>query len=166
MTGSISVVVEIPKGSRNKYEMNPATGRIHLDRMLFTSVQYPADYGFVEETLAEDGDALDALVLVGAPTFPGCVIEVRPVGVFHMTDDKGVDDKILTVPVGDPLWSSVNTLTEVPGHLLNEIAHFFAIYKDLEGKKVITGGWGGEDEAVRIIESSRAAFFTPRETSA
>jgi len=124
VTGSISVVVEIPKGSRNKYEMNPATGRIHLDRMLFTSVQYPADYGFVEETLAEDGDALDALVLVGAPTFPGCVIEVRPVGVFHMTDDKGVDDKILTVPVGDPLWSSVN------------------------------------------IESSRAAFFTPRETSA
>src|SRR5262249_36514572 len=129
---ALVVFVEIPAGSRNKYELDRETGAIVLDRMLFTSMRYPSDYGFVAGTLAGDGDPLDALVLVGEPTFPGCRIRARPVGLFRMRDEKGADDKILCVPLRDPLWSSAQELSDLPQTLLNEIEHFFAVYKDLE----------------------------------
>ena len=150
-----TVVVEIPTGSRNKYEMDHESGRIHLDRMLFSSVHYPTDYGFVEGTLGEDGDPLDALVLVGQPTFPGCVIEVRPVGVFHMTDEKGRDEKILCVPISDPHWNYVEALDDVPPHLLKEIEHFFTIYKQLEEKQTSVQGWDDDSIARKIIDEAR-----------
>ena len=132
---SITVMIEIPKGSRNKYEFDKKTGWIVFDRMLFSSVHYPSDYGFIPGTLARDGDPLDALVLVWEPTFPGCIIEARPVGLFKMWDEKGQDDKILCVPIGDPLWNHIETLDDVNPHLLKEIEHFFQIYKALEKKK-------------------------------
>lgn len=153
---TISVVVEIPKGSRNKYEIDRATGRIRLDRMLFSSVHYPADYGYIEGTLGGDGDALDALVLVGEPTFPGCLIEARPVGAFIMSDDKGQDEKILTVPVSDPHANAIVGLGDVHPHLLLEIEHFFTIYKQLEGKAVEIKGWEDERSAVAIIWEATA----------
>ncbi|HZD78444.1 MAG TPA: inorganic diphosphatase [Actinomycetota bacterium] len=156
----VTVVVEIPKGSRNKYEMDHETGAIVLDRMLFTSMQYPADYGFIEHTLALDGDPLDALVFVGEPTFPGCHILVRPIGLFRMHDEKGPDEKILCVPIKDPLWSLINELSDVNPNLLNEIEHFFAVYKDLEGHKVGTEGFGEREEALGVIEG---AFQRARE---
>lgn len=158
MTDTVTVIVEIPKGSRNKYEMDKATGRIHLDRMLFSAVHYPTDYGFIEHTLGGDGDPLDALVLVNEATFPGCVIEVRPVGVFHMSDDKGEDEKVLTVPVSDPYWNQIRTLSEVQPHLLREIEHFFTIYKDLEGKSVVIKGWEDEANARALIASAQEAY--------
>lgn len=156
MAQTYSVVVEIPKGSRNKYELDKATGRIRLDRMLFSSVHYPADYGFIEGTLGGDGDPLDALVLVGEATFPGCVIEVRPIGVFRMTDDKGEDEKVLTVPIGDPHWNQLERLADVPRHLLREIEHFFTVYKDLEGKLVTIKGWEDEQVARALITEAVA----------
>src|SRR5919201_49739 len=128
----VTVVVEIPKGSRNKYELDAATGHIVLDRMLFTSVQYPAEYGFIEGTVGGDGDPLDALVFVGEPTFPGCRVRARPIGLFRMRDEKGPDEKILCVPLRDPLWSTVQDVDDLQGGLLREIEHFFAVYKALE----------------------------------
>lgn len=151
------VVVEIPKGSRNKYEMDPATGHLVLDRMLFTSMMYPADYGFIEGTLGGDGDTLDALVFVGEPTFPGCRIGARPVGLFRMTDEKGPDEKILCVPLRDPMWSHVRELEDLNPNLLNEIEHFFQVYKDLEDKKVDTAGFGSRTEALEVIAEARDA---------
>lgn len=153
----VTVVIEIPKGSRNKYEMDPTTGHLVLDRMLFTSMVYPADYGFIEGTLGGDGDALDALVFVGEPTFPGCRIQVRPIGLFRMSDEKGPDEKILCVPLRDPMWSHIERLGDVNENLLNEIEHFFQVYKELEHKEVATGGFGDRDEAVAVIEAARAA---------
>jgi inorganic pyrophosphatase len=153
---ALTVVVEIPKGSRNKYELDPQTGAIVLDRMLFTSMQYPADYGFIEGTLGGDGDTLDALVFVGEPTFPGCRIRVRAVGLFRMRDEKGADEKILCVPLRDPMWSHVSDVSDLNPNLLSEIEHFFQVYKDLEGKEVETGGFGGRDEALSVIEGARA----------
>lgn len=149
--------VEIPKGSRNKYEIDHETGQIVLDRMLFTSMQYPADYGFIEHTLGGDGDPLDALVFVGEPTFPGCRIRVRPVGLFRMTDEKGADEKILCVPLRDPMWSHVTDLDDLNENLLNEIEHFFMVYKDLEHKPVGTDGFGDRAEALEVIAAARAA---------
>ena len=151
----VRVVVEIPKGSRNKYELDPETGRITLDRMLFTSMQYPADYGFIEGTLGGDGDTLDALVFVGEPTFPGCVIRARPVGLFRMHDEKGADEKILCVPLKDPMWSQIQELDDLNPNLLNEIEHFFQVYKELEDKKVATEGFGGRAEALDVIDEAR-----------
>ncbi|MBI4259045.1 MAG: inorganic diphosphatase [Actinobacteria bacterium] len=151
----MTVVVEIPKGSRNKYELDPATGHIVLDRMLFTSMQYPADYGFIEGTLGGDGDTLDALVFVGEPTFPGCRIRARPVGMFRMTDEKGPDEKILCVPLRDPTWSHIEDIDDIRPELLNEIEHFFAVYKDLEGHKVSTEGFAARPEALSVIEEAR-----------
>jgi inorganic pyrophosphatase len=151
----VRVVVEIPKGSRNKYELDPETGRITLDRMLFTSMQYPADYGFIEGTLGGDGDTLDALVFVGEPTFPGCVIRARPVGLFRMRDEKGADEKILCVPLKDPMWSQIRELDDLNPNLLNEIEHFFQVYKELEDKKVATEGFGGRAEALDVIDEAR-----------
>jgi inorganic pyrophosphatase len=149
--GTLTVLVEIPKGSRNKYELDHATGRIMLDRMLFTSMQYPADYGFIEGTLGGDGDPLDALVFVGEPTFPGCRIRVRAVGMFRMRDEKGPDEKILCVPLRDPMWSQVEGLTDLNENLLNEIEHFFQVYKQLEHKPVGTDGFADRDEAMRTV---------------
>lgn len=154
--GVLTVVVEIPKGSRNKYEMDHVTGEIYLDRMLFTSMQYPADYGFIEGTLGGDGDPLDALVFVGESTFPGCKIRARPIGLFRMTDEKGEDEKILCVPLRDPMWSHVTDLTGIPLTLLNEIEHFFQVYKDLEGHKVVTDGFEPREAAERVISQARA----------
>ncbi len=157
----VMVLVEIPGGSRNKYEMDEATGRITLDRMLFTAMRYPADYGYIEDTLAEDGDPLDALVLVGEPTFPGCWIRARPVAVFHMSDEKGPDEKVILVPLKDPQWSGINDITDVNPNLLNEIEHFFTVYKDLEPGETSVRGWGDRDEALDIIHACRERAGTP-----
>lgn len=154
----VEVVIEIPKGSRNKYEYDKERGIIKFDRMLFSAMHYPSDYGFIPETLAQDADPLDALVLVWEPTFPGCHIEAKPVGLFKMWDEKGADEKILCVPVLDPLWNHIESLEDVPPHLLKEIEHFFRVYKDLEEKKVGIEGWEGRDSALRIIEESRRRF--------
>ncbi|MBO8141690.1 MAG: inorganic diphosphatase [Firmicutes bacterium] len=155
MVDDVLVMVEIPRGSRNKYEYDPKTGRFFLDRMLFSSVHYPADYGFIPDTLARDGDELDALVLVGEATFPGCVIRARPVGLFEMSDEKGPDEKVLAVPVSDPQWNWVQDLRDVPAHLLREITHFFKVYKDLEEKSTRVGGWHDAAYARRVIEEAR-----------
>jgi inorganic pyrophosphatase len=153
----IEVVVEIPRGSRNKYEMDHATGHIRLDRMLFTSTRYPLDYGFIPDTLAEDGDPLDALVLLDEPTFPGCRVLARPVAVFWMSDEHGPDAKILTVPTRDPWYEAVRDLTDVPEHLAAEIGHFFDIYKELEpGKSTDVRGWQDRNSAEQVIEAALA----------
>ncbi len=149
---SFDVLIEIPKGSRNKYEYDFELKKVRYDRMLFSSMMYPADYGFIPETLALDGDPLDVLVLVTEPTFPGCVMQVKPIGVFHMADDKGPDEKVLCVPVSDPIWNKLNDLSDMNPHLLKEIEHFFKVYKDLENKKVDVEGWGNVDEAYDILE--------------
>ena len=151
----IDVVVEIPRGSRNKYELDHATGRIRLDRRLFSATVYPADYGFVDRTLGEDGDPLDALVILDEPTFPGCVIGCRPVGVFWMEDDAGPDAKIICVVDGDPRWERVQDIGDLPEHLTEEIEHFFTIYKQLEpGKWADTRGFQGVAEARAEIAQS------------
>lgn len=150
---TFDVLVEIPRGSRNKYEYDFDLKRMRFDRMLFSSMMYPADYGFIPETLALDGDPLDVLVLVTKPTFPGCVIEVKPIGVFHMADDKGPDEKVICVPVSDPIWNKLNDLEDINTHLLKEIEHFFQVYKDLENKTVDVGGWGDVKEAQQIIKA-------------
>ena len=148
---TFDVLIEIPRGSRNKYEYDFDLKRMRFDRMLFSSMMYPADYGFIPETLALDGDPLDVLVLVNEPTFPGCVMEVKPIGVFHMADEKGPDEKIICVPVSDPIWNTLNDLSDLNPHLVKEIEHFFQVYKDLENKKVDVGGWGDVNEAKDIL---------------
>ena len=155
----IEVLIEIPKGSRNKYEWDPKEKMIRFDRMLFSAVHYPSDYGFIPDTLAGDGDPLDALVLVWEPTFPGCLIEARPVGLFKMWDEKGPDEKILCVPTKDPMWNVITNLKMVPKHLLLEIQHFFTIYKDLEKKKTSVEGWEDREQALKVIAEARAAFL-------
>jgi inorganic pyrophosphatase len=157
--GTVEVFVEVPKGSRNKYEYDTETEAFRLDRMLFSSVHYPGDYGFIPNTLAEDGDELDALVILGDPTFPGCLITVRIVGVLHMTDEKGPDAKILGVPTKDPRWTHIQVFSDVPEHLKEEIFHFFSIYKDLEEKIVSVDGWAGREEALAEVEASRKRYI-------
>ena len=152
---TLTAVIEIPGGSRNKYELHPDSGNIFLDRMLFTATRYPADYGFIDGTLGGDGDALDALVFVGEPTFPGCHIEVRAVGMFVMRDEKGVDEKVLCVPLRDPAWSHVQELSDLRQTLLAEIEHFFSVYKDLEDHATETDGFRDRDEALATIEQAR-----------
>jgi inorganic pyrophosphatase len=150
------VIVEIPQGSRNKYEMDHRMGRIRLDRMLFTSTRYPADYGYIEGTLGRDGDPLDALVRVGEPTFPGCVIACRAVGMFVMRDEKGPDEKILCVPAHDPRHAHVRDIGDVPTFEQLEISHFFEVYKDLEpGKSVEGSHWTDREHAYEEISASR-----------
>jgi inorganic pyrophosphatase len=149
---AVDVVIEIPRGSRNKYEMDQETGRIWLDRTLFTSTSYPADYGMVPGTLAEDDDPLDALVLVNEPTFPGCVIRSRPVGVFWMSDEHGPDAKLVCVPADDTRFEEWEDIADLPESMLNEISHFFDVYKDLEpGKSSSTRGWGDAREARQVL---------------
>ena len=149
------VMIEVPKGSRNKYEYDKVNKCIRYDRMLHSPVHYPTDYGFFLDTLAQDGDPLDALVLVWEPTFPGCIVDARPVGVFKMRDEKGLDEKILCIPVHDPLWMHLNSLYDVPPHLLREIEHFFDIYKELEEKKTVVEGWANREEAITIMKAAR-----------
>ena len=149
------VTIEIPKGHRNKYEVDHETGRIRLDRLLFTSTRYPADYGYVEDSLGEDSDPLDALVILQAPTFPGCLIKCRAIGMFRMTDEAGGDDKILCVPAGDPRQAHLVDLEQVSSFDRLEIQHFFETYKDLEpGKSVEGANWVGRAEAEAEITAS------------
>jgi inorganic pyrophosphatase len=151
----VVVFVEVPSGSRNKYEYDAGSGTVMLDRRLFVSMSYPADYGFVEGTMGEDGDPLDALVLVGDPTFPGCRIASRVVGVFRMADEKGPDEKILCVPLRDPAWMRISDVHDIPPELRNEIEHFFQVYKDLEsGTSTETRGFGNRAEAEEIIAAA------------
>jgi inorganic pyrophosphatase len=156
MEVEFDVVIEIPKGQRNKYEMDHASGRIRLDRMLFTSTRYPADYGFVEDTLAPDGDPLDALVLLEEPTFPGCLIRCRAIGMFRMRDEKGGDDKVLCVAATDPRMAHLHDLSDVSDFDKLEIQHFFEVYKALEpGKVVEASRWVGRQAAYEEIEACR-----------
>ncbi len=149
------VTIEIPQGSRNKYEVDHQTGRIRLDRLLFTSTRYPADYGYIEDSLGEDGDPLDALVLLDEPTWPGCLVRARPIGMFHMRDEAGGDDKILCVPAGDPRKDSILELDDISEYDRLEIQHFFETYKDLEpGKSVEGAHWAGREEAEDCIRES------------
>ncbi len=149
-------VVEIPKGTRNKYEYDERLGGIKFDRLLMSAATYPADYGYLRGTLGQDGDALDALVCLTEPTFPGCLIPVKPVGLFKMRDEKGIDDKIICVPLHDPYWNVYDELDDLPGLLRREIEQFFSIYKDLEGKPVTVEGWRPREDALEEIEASRA----------
>ncbi|RBY96129.1 inorganic pyrophosphatase [Blastococcus sp. TF02-8] len=149
------VTVEIPKGQRNKYELDHETGRIRLDRMLFTSTRYPADYGYIENTLGQDGDPLDALVILEEPTFPGCLVTCRAIGMFRMTDEAGGDDKVLCVPATDPRVAHLKEIDDVSEFDRLEIQHFFETYKDLEpGKSVEGAEWVGRAEAEAEIEAS------------
>ncbi len=155
----VEVIIEIPKGSRNKYEADHETGGIWLDRLLFTATMYPTDYGFFPQTLGEDGDPLDAMVLLEDPTFPGCHIRARPVGVFWMSDEKGPDAKVLTVPSTDPRWAEIKEIDDVPSHLLDEIAHFFEVYKALEPDKgTDISDWHGRPDAERAIREAQARY--------
>src|SRR5262245_56392263 len=131
---AVEAVVEIPKGSRNKYEVDHATGIMRLDRVLFPSLHYPTDYGFIPGTQAADGDPLDVLILVEEPTFPGCHVMIRLLGVLHMLDENGPDDKLLAIPMGEPCFDGIDELELLPQHRLVEIEHFFATYKKPEGK--------------------------------
>lgn len=149
------VTIEIPKGTKNKYEMDHHTGRIRLDRTLFTATQYPNDYGFIEGTLGQDGDPLDAMVLVPEATFPGALIECRAIGMFRMTDEMGGDDKVLCIPVADQRQNNIKELSDLPSLSLLEIEHFFSVYKDLEPGKSVEGAvWVGRSEAEMEIKAS------------
>jgi inorganic pyrophosphatase len=155
---TLLVLIEIPKGSRNKYEYDKQRKLVRFDRMLFSAVHYPSDYGFIMDTLGEDGDPLDALVLVGEPTFPGCLMEVKPIGLFNMWDEKGRDEKILCVPVSDPHWNHLERLEDLNPHLLIEIEHFFQVYKVLEEKKVGVEGWQGVEQALQIVREAQERY--------
>jgi len=168
----LTCFVEVPKGSRNKYEYDEEQGVLRLDRQLFASVVYPADYGFLEGTLTEEGarpgrgnpaariDArLDTLVLIGEPTFPGCRIDVRPIGIFQMRDETGVDDKVLCLPLGDPEWGDVHELEDVSQRVRDEIEHFFLVYKDLEPARVTAiEGWADRAKAQREVKEAQQRF--------
>ncbi|MFL5330070.1 MAG: inorganic diphosphatase [Gemmataceae bacterium] len=151
----VEAFVEIPRGSRNKYEYDPVTKSLRLDRVLFSSVHYPCDYGFIEGTHGADGDPLDILILVEDPTFPGCRVQVRPIGVLLMKDEHGGDEKILGVPVVDPRFDPVHDLKDLSPHWLAEIENFFNTYKTLEGKPTMTHGWQDAKAAWEVIEKSR-----------
>ncbi len=148
-------VVEIPKGTRNKYEYDPQLGGIKFDRLLASAATYPADYGYIRGTLGQDGDPLDALVCLYEPTFPGCLIPVKPVGMFQMEDEKGIDHKVICVPLEDPYWNENEQLEDLPELLRQEIEQFFSIYKDLEGGKVKIGGWRSRADAEAEIVRAR-----------
>lgn len=157
----IEVVVEIPKGSRNKYEIDHETGELWLDRLLFTATSYPADYGFVPDTLALDGDALDALVLLEEPTVPGCHIMARPIGIFWMDDEAGPDAKLLCVPAKDARWTHIQDLADLQPHLRQEIAHFFEVYKALEpAKSTEIGTWDDAATAALTVTAAKERYLS------
>jgi inorganic pyrophosphatase len=148
-------MIEIPKGSRNKYEYDEGIDRVILDRFLSSSTVYPTDYGYLIGHRGRDHDPLDCLVCVSEPTFPGCVIAVKPIALFLMEDEKGIDDKVVCVPKSDPGWNHAETLEDVPRALQREISHFFSIYKDLEDKEVTVHGWRSREEALEVIEDAK-----------
>lgn len=152
----VNAIIEIPKGHRSKFELDKVTGLFKLDRYLYSSSHYPSDYGFIPQTLAEDGDPLDILVMVNEPTFTGCLIESRVLGVFHMIDSGDADEKVLAVPEGDPLFRTYKTLADVPPHFLREVEHFFSTYKQLEGRAVEPIGWEGVETAQRVVKDAIA----------
>ena len=154
----VYTVVEVPRGSRNKYEYDKELGLIRLDRVLYSAMYYPGDYGFIPQTYYEDGDPLDVIVLVGEPSFPGALIVARPIGMFRMLDGGDPDDKILAVPHSDPLYRDYHNITDIPRHLLDEIAHFFSVYKDLQGVKVTPVGWESADAAKRAISHAMRLY--------
>ncbi len=155
---SFDAFVEIPAGSRNKYEYDFELKRLRFDRLLYSAMRYPADYGFIPETLALDGDPLDVLVMFTEPSIPGLVVEVKPVGIFFMEDDKGPDEKILCVPVSDPIMNELNDIEDVSSHVKKEVEHFFEVYKDLENKKVTTNGFGNKAAAIAMIKECKNRF--------
>lgn len=155
----VRMIVEIPKNSSNKYEYDHNLGMFRLDRALYSPVHYPGDYGFIPGTRADDGDPLDVLTLVEEPSFPGCLIEVRPIGILNMIDQNQCDQKILAVPNRNPRYENVHTLDDVFAHVRREIEHFFNIYKELENRETATLGWGGPGEARKIIMDTRQAYL-------
>jgi inorganic pyrophosphatase len=150
----VAVIVEVPKGSRNKYEYDHDTDKFKLNRVLYSSVHYPADYGYIDETLAEDGDEVDILVLIEEPTFVGCLMDAKPIGMLLMRDEKGPDNKVLGVAVSDPRWRYVNDVHDIPPHLLNEIENFFLTYKRLEAKVVTSEGWEDASKTKEYLNAS------------
>jgi inorganic pyrophosphatase len=155
----LTCVVEIPKGSRNKYEYDLQLGAIRLDRFVSASVVYPTDYGFIPQTLSLDGDALDVLVCVSEPTFPGCVVVARPIALLEMEDEHGIDPHVLSVPIADPGWNQLERFEDLPAQLVAEIGHFFAVYKDLDDNRRSTVcGWRDYEAAVLEIEESRHRY--------
>jgi len=152
------VIIEVPKGSKNKYELDKETGLLRLDRVLYSAVHYPADYGFVPRSFCDDGDPLDALVLGQVPVHPLCIVEARPIGVMRMRDDKGLDDKILAVSARDPAFEETRELGDLPAHTLREVQRFFQDYKTLENKEVVVDDFLGRDEAIRVIEESLSLY--------
>ena len=154
----VTAVIEIPAGSQNKYEYDHETHRIRLDRVLYSPFHYPAEYGFVPDTLAEDGDPLDVIVLLSQATFPGCEVRARLIGLLEMQDDKGVDDKLLAVGADDPRYDTVNSLDDVLPHTLKELAHFFESYKELEGKRVNVDRWLGPADAEQALSQARERY--------
>jgi len=151
-------IVEIPRGSRNKYEWNEELGPLTLDRFLFSSVVYPTDYGFIPKTMGLDNDPLDVMVCVSEPTFPGCVIKVKPIALLRMRDDNGQDDKVLCVPLSDPNWNSLDRLEDLATPFRDEISHFFGMYKQPEGKVVEVDGWYPKEDAIAEIEAARGRW--------
>ena len=158
----VRAIIEIPKNSSNKYEYDGDLGIFRLDRALYSPMHYPGDYGFVPGTLADDGDPLDILVLVDEPSFTGCLMETRPVGVLHMIDGKENDQKILAVPNRNPRYDSIHTIDQVYPHIRRELEYFFTIYKELQSAKALMEGWGGPREARRIINESRNTYLDRR----
>lgn len=155
---SVDVLIEIPRGSRNKYEYDKERGVFVLDRVLYSSVHYPTDYGYVPETLADDGDPVDVLVVVHQPTFPGCIVPTRPIGVLEMEDEAGLDHKVLGVPVSDPRYDGVSDLEDLGSHWLREIENFFATYKALEEKRTEVRQWEGAAAAWKVVREGREAY--------
>lgn len=155
----VHAVIEVPKGNRNKYEYSKKAGVIKLDRVLYSAVMYPGDYGFIPRTLFEDGDPMDILVMINEPTFPGCVIEARPIGMFKMIDNNEKDYKVLAVPSTDPNFDDIHKLEDIPQHFPREVEHFFLTYKQLQGTSVETLGWVGAEEAKAAIEASRQMYL-------
>ncbi|HRV90633.1 MAG TPA: inorganic diphosphatase [Anaerolineae bacterium] len=154
----VYTIVEIPKGSRNKYEYGKELGVLKLDRVLFSSLYYPGDYGLIPRTFYDDGDPLDIIVMINEPTFPGCVIEARPIGLFKMLDQGVADDKVLAVPATDPIFEDYQDIKDIPKHFLKEVAHFFEVYKDLEGKRTKPVGWEGADVAKSQINRAMGMY--------
>lgn len=160
----VDVFIEIPAGSQNKYEYDEEAGVFKLDRVLYSPMFYPTEYGYIRNTLALDGDPLDVLVYATNPTFPGCVIESRIIGVLNMSDDKGQDEKLLAVPTEDPRFAEVRTLEDMPRHILDEIAHFFEVYKDLEKKETKIVGWEGPKQAAELVEECKKRYEEKRQS--
>jgi inorganic pyrophosphatase len=154
----VTAVIEIPTNERNKYELDKSLGVFRLDRVLHSAVHYPGDYGFLPRTLGDDGDPLDVLVLMTIPVFTGCLVDARPIGLFHLVDRGAADEKVLAVPMGDPYSEGLEDLGDIPKHYLKEIEHFFQVYKDLEGTRTETRGFEGADAARRAIETAMRMY--------